>query len=281
MDKILLIDGMNQIHRASISFAPPKILADNKPDYQVVFNFFRNLRPLIEQFQPDKVFFVLEGHAQFRYDLFAEYKAHRKIIKEASKKEEQDRFFHQKDIIVQLMQNLPVTIVRAANYEADDVIASLCASLKDEDLTVLSNDSDFIQLLQLNYKNIKIYNPISKKFLENPDYFYIAFKAIKGDPSDNIPGFDGFGTAKTKKLLADPDKFMEFMSLEENRANFNIYRELIEFKMVPDEELIIKDYSANWNQLKLEFQKMEFESIVNDKSWQKYISTFNCIKYWG
>src|ERR1700723_1021139 len=188
MDKILLIDTLNFIWRANISFAPKKkeatttlepadsewtMRGDPSPqqqpeptdeDYVVVFNFFRNLRPIIELFSPDKCFAVLEGRPQFRYDLFADYKANR-IIKQASKsKENLDKFSFGKDEILRLMQHLPITTVRASQYEADDTIASLCHDMRDEHLTILSNDSDYIQLLQRGYANCRIYNPIKKTF---------------------------------------------------------------------------------------------------------------------
>ena len=105
MDRVLLIDLANAVWRASIGFAPKKpILAPPKDDWEmyggeeptpepkkvddsfiIIFNFFRNLRPIIEQFSPDKCFAVLEGHPKFRYDLFSDYKANR-IIKQAEDK---------------------------------------------------------------------------------------------------------------------------------------------------------------------------------------------------
>ena len=270
MDKILLIDGMNNIWRACVSFGPPKPhtlceevenwcdhlklggvkLADKHcqckspwdesddrcygDKYSFVFNFFRNLRPLIEDFAPDKCFFVLEGHPQFRYDLFADYKANR-IIKQASRQDANDKFTYAKDIIVNLMQHLPITMARAANYEADDTIAALCDNMKDEQITVLSNDSDFIQLLQRGYKNIRVYSPIKKTDMEAPPYPYVAWKCLNGDKSDNIPGL-----LKPKKALAaatTPELLKKFMEVEENRANFSINRQLIEFKSVPEDEI--------------------------------------------
>lgn len=306
MDKVLIIDGHNAMWRASIGFAPPKkviepdedVWLDNgqpfftdapedkpaepevdKLDYTITFNFFRNLRPIVEQFQPEKIFFVLEGHAAFRYDLFPDYKANRRIIKEGSKQEAMDRFHIQKNIIVELMRYLSVTIARASDYEADDVIATLANNLKDEDVTILSNDSDFTQLLQKGYKNLKIYNPISKKFLQKPEYHYVAWKCLVGDSSDNIPGFKGIGDKTAQKMLADPAKFDKFMSVEENRANFSIYQQLIELRLVPEEEIVLVEGLRDWDSLKEEFIKMEFNSIVNDKSWKRYIDTFNCIKF--
>lgn len=311
MDKVLLIDGMGFIWRSSISFGLAKqdmqhrlcydcdsllhnqgqhhcvcganwnMLDDcceNSPneDHVIIFNFFRNLRPIIEQFSPDKCFFVLEGHPQFRYDLYSDYKANR-LTKTASVKGTKEKIYKCKDEIVRLLQFLPITICKAANYEADDTIATICNNLSDEDLVVLSNDSDYIQLLQRGYKNCKIYNPIKKEFMTSPDYPYIAWKCLSGDKSDNIPSL--LKPKQVIKALSDPNIFSKFMAVEENRSRFNINRQLIEFRSVPEEEIELVEGIRNFSSLKEEFSKMKFESIINDKSWERYKNTFNCIKY--
>jgi 5'-3' exonuclease len=309
VDKILIIDGHNNIWRSCVSFGPPKRHleclypglndcahvkvwnikhcecgspwdeSDNRcygDKYSFVFNFFRNLRPLIEDFAPDKCFFVLEGHPQFRYDLFADYKGNR-IIKQASRKEANDKFTYAKDIIINLMQHLPITLARAAAYEADDTVATLCENMKSEDITVLSNDSDFIQLLQRGYSNCRVYSPIKKIDMEAPAYPYVAWKCLAGDKSDNIPSL-----AKPKKALemaSNPESFKTWMSIEENRANFSINRQLIEFRSVPEEDIIITEGERNFPRLKDEFTRMKFETIINDVSWTKYVKTFDSIKY--
>lgn len=300
MDKVLLIDAHNAMWRASISFSPKKVIvsptvseddgwdmrgepappAPEKKEvdesFILIFNFFRNLRPIIEQFSPDKCFFVLEGHPQFRYDLFADYKANR-IIKQASSKEKLDKFLQSKDEIVRIMQHFPITVARAANYEADDVIASLCDNMRDEDLTILSNDSDYIQLLQRGYPHCQIYNPIKKTFMEAPVYPYVAWKCLNGDKSDNIPAL-----LKPKKALDtvnSPELFKKFMDVEENRANFSINRQLIEFRSVPMDEITLVEGQRNFDIVKEDFARMEFQSIINDKSWDKYTKTFDCLRY--
>ena len=276
MDRILLIDAHNAMWRACVKFG--NVQPDVSDEVIFTFNFFRNLRPLIEDIAPDKCFFVLEGHPQFRYDLFADYKANR-IVKQASEKSKKttETFFKTKDIIVPLMQYLPITVARAANYEADDVIATLCEDMRDEDLTVLSNDSDYIQLLQRGYRNIVVYNPIKKVDMEAPPYPYVAWKCLNGDKSDNIPAL-----LKPKKAIetaSNPELFKKFMEVEENRANFSINRQLIEFRSVPLEEIEMREGIRNFPLLKQAFIDMKFDSIVNDQSWAKYCKTFDCLKY--
>jgi len=281
MDKISLFDGYNAFWRAThtMSFGKKEgeVIDPEAPDYLIIFNFFRNLRPLIEQFAPEKCFFVLEGHSLFRYGLYPEYKANR-IIKYGSKKDLMVRFNTQKTEIIRLLKYFPITTIWAKDFECDDVIASLCLDMKDEDITVISNDSDFIQLLQRpELKDTKVYNPIKKAFMVAPDYHYVAWKSLAGDKSDNIKGL--VGDKKAQTLVNDPKKLTTFLALEENRANFNINKQLIDFQLVPSEDLLIEEGVADWDALKAEFDRMAFASITNDKSWAKYVSTFDCIKF--
>ena len=310
MDNILLIDAHNQLWRASIGFGFNKQIhqactgeCNHKlktnsilhcscgqewksetnccvslasQDFILVYNFFRSLRTILQQFNPDKCFFVLEGHPQFRYDLFADYKANR-IVKTASKKDIMDKFNFSKKEVIRLMQFLPITMARASHYECDDVISTLCHNMKDENVTVLSNDSDYIQILQRGYKNCRIFNPIKKEFMEAPSYPYVAWKCLNGDKSDNIPSL-----LKPKKALdtvTNPGLFEKFLQVEENRANFSINRQLIEFRSVPEEDIHLSDGVKNFSSLKEEFAKMKFESMLNEKYWNKFVSTFDCLKY--
>jgi 5'-3' exonuclease len=295
MDKILFIDGHNFIWRANITFGGPvkhepvggEKCSCKSPwneeenfcygeKYNVVFNFFRNLRPIIEQFSPEKCFFILEGHPQFRYDLYADYKANR-LIKTASRQDDQDRFIKNRDVIVSMLRHLPITQARARAYECDDVVASLCENLREEELTVVSTDTDYIQLLQRGYPSVQIYNPIKKTYMEAPPYPYVAWKCLAGDKSDNIKAL--LKPKKAIDTISNPQLFQSFLQTEENRANFSINRQLIEFSAVPSEEIELQEGERNFQFLHDAFSQMKFESIVRSDSWKRYVDTFGCIKF--
>ena len=100
---------------------------------------------------------------------------------------------------------------------------------------------------------------------------------MNGDKSDNIPSL-----LKPKKALeaaTDPIKFKNFMDIEENRTNFSVNRQLIEFKPVPEEEISLVEGVKDFHKLYEAFEKMKFESIIKPESWEKYCRTFDCIKY--
>lgn len=287
MDKILIIDGLNFIFRATITFGSN--ISENqtedqrqqqldKEKYNIVYNFFRNLKPIVEKFEPNKIFFVLEGHPAFRYALYPEYKANR-IIKYASKSEyEQNKFKENKDLIIKLLKYLPVTIVKSENYECDDTIATLVENLKDEDITVITNDSDFVQLLQKGYKNLKIYNSIKKEFMLDNGIHCILFKSLAGDKSDNISGL--VSKAKAEKLCKDIDALNKFMEIEENRAKLALNKELIEFKNVPCEEIVFTNGLADYSMLEASFKSLGFNSMFDNSGnyWNKFVDVFKKVK---
>lgn len=274
MDKILFVDAHNQIYRACVKFGQKDQTA--KDEIIFTFNFFRNFRALLQDFEPDKCYLVFEGRPQFRYDLYPEYKANR-LIKQGSRAQMVENFEKTKEIVYPLLKHLPLTLVRATKYEADDVIATLVDNMKNEDISIISGDTDFIQLLQKDYSNIRIYDSVKKKDMEAPNEPYIALKSLKGDKGDNIKRL--MSDKKAINLLNNPLDFKKFLSIEENRANFNINKQLIELAKVPLEEIETTEGHTNFPLLKQKFTEMEFNSLINDQAWDRFQNTFNCIKF--
>lgn len=274
-DRVLIIDGLNFIYRGLISFGKPKTTeTEDKPDYSVVYNFFRNLRALIEEFEPSRCFIALEGNPKFRKELLPSYKANR-IVKEGSKEESvRNNLLRQADIIYSLVPLLPVTLVRAAEYEADDTIYALANDLKDEEVIIISSDSDLIQILQkLSNHDIKLFHPGKKSFVEAPKYVYLVWKCIAGDKkTDNIPGI--LSAAKAEEVAKSPDELSKFLSNEENRANFQLNKSLIELQLVPHNQLTFTEHNVNFDSLFAEFEKMEFASLLKESYRDRFINTF-------
>jgi 5'-3' exonuclease len=277
-DKILIIDGLNFIYRGLITFGKSKSTVDEgkeeKPDYSVVYNFFRNLRAIIEEFEPSRCFIVLEGDPKFRKELLPSYKANR-IVKEGSKKQDsRNNLLRQADIIYDLVSLLPITLVKAKDYEADDAIYALAHNLKDEEVVIVSTDSDLIQILQsLSAHDVKLFHPGKKEFIQPPSYMYLVWKCIAGDKrTDNIPGITS--AAKAEELAKNPQELKEFLDKEENRANFQLNKQLIELRLVPNEEIIFTEHKVNFKALFEEFAKMEFATIIKESYREKFIETF-------
>ena len=105
--RTLVLDAYNLIYRAKSGFT--------KGENAVVFMFFRSLRALIDKFNPDECFFVLEGMPKTNIENLGEYKANRP---------KQDPSFHrQKNIIISMVKDLfPITVVRHPDFECDDIV---------------------------------------------------------------------------------------------------------------------------------------------------------------
>lgn len=272
--RVLVVDFLNFVYRGAITFGKPVDTAE--VSYNIVYNFFRNLRALIEVLDPDKCFLVLEGNPTFRKTLFADYKANR-IIKEGSTKADAKAdVLRQADIITQLASHLPLTLVKAEAYEADDTIYSLANNLRDEEVVIVSSDSDMIQILQsLRRHDVQLYHPGKKQFITAPEYVYVVWKSLAGDVSDNIPSITS--KKKAEHLAVTPTDLQAFLAIEENRADFSLNKQLIELQLVPDDQIVITDYTVDFDKLFAEFDKMHLPSLLTDVYKERFIDTFTAL----
>ena len=268
MKKVLLLDGYNLLYRARYS-------GMDKGEYSAIFNFFRGLRPLIEKFNPDKCYFVLEGVPKRRLEILPEYKGQRVYSDE-------DNFNIQRKTIIRLMkQYFPIQTVLHENYECDDVIGYLSQKYQKENkVTIVSSDTDFIQLIN---ENVELYNPVKKEMVSQFNIDYVSWKALRGDSSDNIEGFKGIGDKRARALLEDHNKLKDFLDIQDNRNKFLKNIELIKLHDLEDDKedqnITYFDMPKNkcWNELKQLFDETyNFNSIVKtEKTWNNYTKTFD------
>ena len=265
--KILCIDGMNLACRAGTSkFA----LGD---DF-VSFNFLRSLKSLVELHSPTRVYIALEGKDKKNHALHSEYKANRKEGKE--------EFYAQVNRLFKFIgELLPVSIVRHPDYEADDTIANIALnSTSTIPWTIVSSDTDFIQLIQ-DRPNLNIYNPVKKQYVIAPtDYSYVVWKSLSGDSSDNIPGLTGVGNVTATKLAKDPIALETFLKKrpQEDREKFERNLKLIKFWRWTDDDAMNMTSSMptkDWDKVKAKFEEWKFESMLAEKYWKKFVAALD------
>lgn len=187
-----------------------------------------------------------------------------------------DGFKRQKKEILEIAKTiLGVRYVRHPERECDDVISYLALEKhKNDEVIVLSTDTDFIQLLD-EHNSLKIYNPVKKEFVERiPNY--AVYKALKGDPTDNIPGVPGVGHVKATELASNSLKLNAFLEKHMVHEVFANAYSMIKFKPVPDNELIYIDAKFNEQKLLEEFTNREFKSIIGN-AWPKWVKAFGGI----
>lgn len=288
--KLLLIDGANFAHRARAGFQ----LGPNA----FMFNFFRNLRALVDLIKPDHVAYVLEGKPVARNALHSEYKANRAIAEDDPNREkktsERDAFFTAyAESLALLQEAFPVTVVRHPTHECDDVIHNMALEfLKDpgylrvrestegDEVVIVSSDTDFIQSLQAD-ERIKLYNAMKKEWVTAPPYNYVAWKALRGDGSDNIPGIPGVGDKTAAKLVSGNlvENLKPFFDKDPGRAEvFERNTNLIRFHAFSDEDwggVTVRFGKADWTRVRQVFEGYGFASILKDKTWEKFTTTFD------
>jgi 5'-3' exonuclease len=280
MSNILVLDGANLLHRARSGF--------QLGDFNVAYNFFRQLRPLVEKFAPTRVYMTLEGAPKRQLALLPEYKANRAIdvTTEAGDKKQKslEDFWRQKDLIVSLLSaHFPISIIRHPDFEGDDVVYNVVKrSSQTADFTIVSTDSDFTQVLQ-EFVNVRLYNPVTKKFVEAPkDYDYVVWKALRGDTSDNVPGL----VTEAEALRLASSRFEDMTAAEWTKWNgsqeFIRNCQLIGLYALTDEEALLMHSSSptrDWDAVKARLNEWEFRSMTKDGAWDKFVATFDPL--WG
>jgi DNA polymerase I len=264
--KVLFLDAYNLIYRARSGFT--------KGDNYVVYNFFRGIRPLVEKYNPDLVYFVLEGRPEHRAQISGgEYKANRN---------NKDLNFHQQkaSIIEAVKAYMPFVSILHPKFECDDVIATYVYqhAKKGDECFVISSDSDFIQLH--NMCKLTLYNPVKKIEVEAPEYDYVTWKALRGDPTDNIKGIPKVGDKTADKLMRNPELLREFLNDPTKREIFDRNVNLIRLVDLSKdtESMVITHADFDQEGLHDYLSELEFTLMLKEKTWKKYVDTFKGIK---
>jgi DNA polymerase-1 len=271
MKDILIIDGYNMIHRSRFKWGGG--LADG--DNQIIYNFFRLLKSTITQFSPSIVYFPLDGMPKARLEADPNYKGNRTI--DTDDQEVLDYWasfkLQKRFIINSLKQNYPIKTLYHPHNECDDLVYYLIKHHHPKDnVTIVSSDTDFIQILNEFPDSVKLYNPIAKKYRENTEYDYVSWKAMVGDKADNIPGVRGIGKVGAEKILRKEGGLQERMKNPSFKKAFTKSFNLIKFVDLKDEE---SNMQFTWPTLDIdaieaEFEELGFESMLK----QNYISSY-------
>jgi len=222
--RLIIIDSNSIIHRAYHALPP---LTTKKGELvNAVYGFLLVFFKAIKEFQPDFIAATFDFPAPtFRHKKFKEYKAKRPPAPK--------ELYLQIPKVKEILEAFNVSIFEKEGFEADDIIGTI-ANLAPKkqvfpkiETIILSGDLDSLQLinpqtkvyaLKKGVKDTVLYdeNLVKEKFQGlNPGQL-VDFKALRGDPSDNIPGVTGIGEKTAIELL------LKFGTLE------NLYKEIEE-----------------------------------------------------
>jgi len=150
----------------------------------------------------DELVICCDSKHYWRRDYFPNYKANRKKERANSGHDWDFIFTSLNSIRDEIKENFPYKVLEVYGAEADDIIATLVKSQKDNTV-IISSDKDFIQL---HSHKVKQYSPVSKKFVNGtPPQEYLREHIIKGDRSDGVPNVlspdDTFTESKRQKPI--------------------------------------------------------------------------------
>ena len=262
MGTVLVVDFNNAVHRARSGFT--------RGENSITYTFFLMFRKMVETFSPDSIYIVKEGRPQARHDLLDTYKANRGSAG--------DDFCRQHGNILKILSMMPVNIVRHPLRECDDTIAHIVRKIRIHDeCVIVSTDTDFIQLLSGDPR-IRLWNPVKDAWIDPHPVDYVMWKSLTGDGTDNVSGFQGVGSKTATKLVSNPAKLKEFLSVEGRQALFDRNMQLIAFQEIND-ALEVTDSFTDWPGVYNEFTRLDFQSLIKEKTWKKYVDTFDCVEY--
>ncbi|BBY61140.1 DNA polymerase I [Mycolicibacterium sarraceniae] len=205
---LLLLDGNSLAFRAFYALPAENFKTKNGLTTNAVYGFTAMLINLLRDEQPSHVAAAFDVSRQtFRKDKYPEYKEGRSATP--------DEFRGQIDITKEVLAALGITVLAEPGFEADDIIATLATQAEQADFRVLivTGDRDALQLVSPDVTVLYPRKGVSDLTRFTPDAVvekygltptqYPDFAALRGDPSDNLPGIPGVGEKTAAKWIVE------------------------------------------------------------------------------
>ncbi len=275
-EKILVIDSNAVIHRAF--HALPDLTAKNGSAVNALYGFLLAFFKAIKDFRPDYVASAFDFPAPtFRHKRYKEYKA--------TREKAADELLSQIPKVKEVLEKFKVPVFEKKGYEADDIIGAITEKTADIETIILTGDLDMLQLvdgktkvynLRRGVKDAVLYNieQVEKRYEGLGPEQLIDFKALRGDPSDNIPGVGGVGEKTALKLIKEFSDLENLYSIIEGNSEIknSLKRKLISGKeeafLSYDLVKIKKDFPLDFKLKQCAFGRYNKEEVK--KTFEKY-----------
>ena len=285
---IVLVDGFSIAFRAFYAL-PETLMTSKGTPTNVIHGFMSMLNKITSDYKLNQLIVTWDLPGQtFRNEIYTEYKANRTSAP--------DNFNLQIPLLQSLLKTFNIPQVSKEGYEADDVLGSLSKSLNSDKKKVLivTGDRDTFQLISKKTNILYTKRGISDVDLVDEKFFvekfgiktsqYVEYLALKGDPSDNIPGLPGVGQKTATTLLQEYQNIDNIFknlddltpkiksSFEENKELLLMSKELATIKT--DIELDIPDTQITDTIFKSESVLQDSQEQVSELELNKYIRQY-------
>ncbi|GAB2475572.1 DNA polymerase I [Jatrophihabitans fulvus] len=206
--RLLLLDGHSLAYRAFYALREVEMSTTTGQPTNAVFGFTSMLINLMRDEQPTHIGVAFDvSRKTFRSEMYADYKAGRS--------ETPDDFRGQVTLIREVLDALRIPTIMVDGYEADDVIATVTREARADgaDVLICTGDRDALQLVDEHVTVLYPKRGVSEMTRFDPDEVrakygldpqqYPDYAALRGDPSDNLPGIPGVGEKTASKWIRE------------------------------------------------------------------------------
>ncbi|MCX6723907.1 MAG: hypothetical protein NT155_01885 [Candidatus Staskawiczbacteria bacterium] len=281
--RLIIIDSNALLHRAF--HALPPLATKSGQETGAVYGYLLTLFKAINDLKADYIVACFDTKMPtFRHEMFKDYKAQRPATPSG--------IIFQIPITKEVLDAFKIPVFAKEGVEADDLIATICAKAPGMEIFIVSGDLDNLQLVN---ENIKVYtlgkgikdtviydtDKVKERFGVEPSQM-VDFKALTGDPSDNIPGVEGIGKKTAAEIIQKYESIENLYNelstdtavlkpkvkemLKKNKESALMSRQLAQMKKDVDINFKIEDCkfgSFDRNQVEEIFRKLEFNSLIS------------------
>ncbi len=286
-DHFYLIDGSGYIFRAYYALPPLTRKSDGLPTGAVsgfcnmLFKLLEDSKSNDNEHKPTHFAVIFDSaRKNFRNEIYSDYKANRS--------DAPDDLIPQFEYIRKSVLAFNLPSIELLNYEADDLIATYSEQILKlgGKVTIVSSDKD---LMQLYKKNIRIYDPMKNKFVNEEDIKnkfgigaekVIDVQSLAGDSSDNVPGVPGIGVKTAAELITNFGTLENLLknanqikqdkrrkTLIENKDKALISKKLVTLK----KDVPVKDKAENF--ILKEIDREKLYSFLREMEFNRLLSS--------
>ena len=281
--RYLLIDTANTFFRARhVAFRAADL--SEKVGYALHITLSA-VNKVARKFNADHVIFALEGRS-WRKDFYEPYKKNRAMARAAltESEQEEDRVFWETydEFTKYLAEQTNCSVIRHPAAEADDVIARWIALHPQDQHTIVSSDTDFVQLLSdtvdqyngitdelitvrgiFDAKGKEVIDKKTKTAKTPPDPEWLLFeKCMRGDASDNVfSAYPGVRTKGTKNKVGLQEAFADRLTRGYAWNNLMLQRWT---DHNGEEHRVLDDYNRNRSLIDLRAQPDDVKAYVDE-----------------
>ncbi|MCR8695096.1 5'-3' exonuclease [Rhodococcus pyridinivorans] len=217
---LMLLDGASLWFRAFHAI-PEKVTAPDGSPVNAVRGFVDMVASLIRTHRPTRlvVCLDLDWRPAFRVAAIPSYKAHRVAAgSDGTVEEVPPALLPQVPVILEVLAAAGIATGGAAGFEADDVLGTLAARETSDRVIVVSGDRDLLQVVTDSPVPVRVlyagrglakaelFDPalVAERYgvpAERAGAAYAELAALRGDPSDGLPGVKGVGEKTAASLL--------------------------------------------------------------------------------